>query len=117
MNDPAADPFVRRVREQISALDRMLVETVNARLELVARLKLYKEEHGYSFNDPQREERLLEEVVRANSGPLSAGVRGAPARRPPRPPPRSHRGDDGPQRPHGRRRAGRPALAAPARDA
>ena len=71
MSDAAADPFVRRLREQISALDRMLVETVNARLELVARLKLYKEEHGYSFNDPQREERLLEEVVRANSGPLS----------------------------------------------
>jgi chorismate mutase len=50
----------------------MLVETMNARLELVARLKAYKASRGLDFVDPEREEWLLQYLSRANRGPLSA---------------------------------------------
>jgi len=66
------DPFIRQLREQISDTDRTIVEAVNARLKLVARLKGYKESRGLSFVDPEREEWMLQYLARANRGPLSA---------------------------------------------
>ena len=65
------DPYVLGVRREISDLDRSLVELVNKRLKLVARLKRYKEEHGISFVDLAREEWMLQYLQRANRGPLS----------------------------------------------
>jgi chorismate mutase len=38
----------------------------------VARLKRYKEEHGVEFVDLEREEWMLNYLLRANRGPLSA---------------------------------------------
>jgi chorismate mutase len=67
----ADDPLIRQLREQISDNDRALVEAVNKRLELVARLKRYKESRGLSFVDPEREEWMLQYLARANRGPLS----------------------------------------------
>jgi len=67
-----ADPLIRQLREQISDADRTIVEAVNARLKLVARLKAYKESRGLSFVDPEREEWMLNYLARANRGPLSA---------------------------------------------
>lgn len=66
------DPFIRQLREQISDNDRGIVEAVNTRLKLVARLKSYKESRGLSFVDPEREEWMLQYLSRANRGPLSA---------------------------------------------
>ena len=66
------DPFIRQLREQISDNDRALVEAINTRLKLVARLKSYKESRGLSFVDPEREEWILRDLTRANRGPLSA---------------------------------------------
>lgn len=66
------DPFIRQLREQISDTDRSIVEAINARLKLVARLKSYKESRGISFLDPEREEWMLQYLSRANRGPLSA---------------------------------------------
>ena len=66
------DPLIRQLREQISDNDRALVETINKRLELVARLKSYKESRGMSFVDPEREEWMLQYLTRANRGPLTA---------------------------------------------
>jgi chorismate mutase len=65
------DPFIRQLREQISDNDRSIVEAINARLKLVARLKGYKESRGLSFVDPEREEWMLQYLSRANRGPLS----------------------------------------------
>jgi chorismate mutase len=65
------DPYVLGVRREISDLDRSLVELVNKRLQLVARLKRYKEEHGIGFVDLAREEWMLQYLQRANRGPLS----------------------------------------------
>ena len=66
------DPFIRQLREQISDTDRSIVEAINSRLKLVARLKSYKESRGISFLDPEREEWMLQYLSRANRGPLSA---------------------------------------------
>ena len=45
---------------------------MNTRLKLVARLKRYKEDHGVEFVDLEREEWMLNYLLRANRGPLSA---------------------------------------------
>jgi chorismate mutase len=66
------DPLIRQIREQISDNDRAIVDAINTRLKLVARLKSYKESRGLSFVDPEREEWMLQYLSRANRGPLSA---------------------------------------------
>jgi len=65
------DPVIAQLREQISDNDRKILEAVNARLKLVARLKRYKETRGIPFLDPSREEWMLRYLERANRGPLS----------------------------------------------
>jgi chorismate mutase len=67
-----SDPLIRQLREQISDNDRKLVETLNTRLKLVARMKRYKASRGLSFVDPEREEWMLRYLERANRGPLSS---------------------------------------------
>jgi chorismate mutase len=66
------DPLIRQLREQLSDNDVAIVEAINARLKLVARLKRVKEERGIGFLDPAREEWMLQYLSRANRGPLSA---------------------------------------------
>ena len=65
------DPYVLQVRREISDVDSALVELVNKRLRLVAKLKRYKDEHGIGFVDLAREEWMLQYLQRANRGPLS----------------------------------------------
>ncbi len=65
------DPTVRRLRDEISDLDRTIVDAVNARLELVARLRSYKASKGIPFLDPERERQIFDELVSSNRGPLS----------------------------------------------
>jgi chorismate mutase len=60
-----------RLREEIAAADREIFAVVNRRLELVARLKRYKEEHGIDFLDPEREAKLVADRLAENDGPLS----------------------------------------------
>jgi len=69
MND---DPLIKQLRQQISDTDRSIVDAINGRLRLVARLKAYKESRGIGFLDPEREEWMLQYLQRANRGPLSA---------------------------------------------
>ena len=72
MSAEGTDPLIRLLRDEISDNDRKIVEAVNARLQLVARLKRVKEEHGLGFVDAAREEWMHEDVAHANRGPLSA---------------------------------------------
>jgi chorismate mutase len=67
----ADDPLIKQLREQLSDNDVKIVEGVNARLKLVARLKQVKDERGIDFLDPAREEWMLQYLTRANRGPLS----------------------------------------------
>jgi chorismate mutase len=69
--EPSQDPMIRQLREQVSDNDRALIEAINARLRLVTKLKGYKESRGIEFVDPDREEWMLRDMIRANRGPLS----------------------------------------------
>jgi chorismate mutase len=70
--DENADPVIRQYREQISDNDRALVEALNKRLRLVTQLKAYKESRGIEFVDPEREEWILQDLARANRGPVTS---------------------------------------------
>jgi chorismate mutase len=65
------DPVVVGLREQIAAIDRTIVDSVNRRLELVAELKRHKDERGLPFFDPDREAFLIATLTDSNPGPLS----------------------------------------------
>jgi chorismate mutase len=71
MSTQATDPVVQQLRHEISDLDRSIVALVNKRLQLVGRIKRYKDEHGIPFLDPDREQWMLRYLERANGGPLS----------------------------------------------
>ena len=49
-----ADPVIRQMRAEISDTDRALVEQMNKRLRLVARLKEYKESRTTSTSSTRR---------------------------------------------------------------
>ena len=66
-----SDPFVDEMRARITELDRAIFAALNRRIELVAELKRHKDEHGYSFLDPNREQRMVEDQLATNRGPLS----------------------------------------------
>jgi len=70
--DPGSDPRVQELRAEITSTDHEIVGAVNRRLELVRRLKEHKNAMGYEFLDKGREDALLAELARENSGPLSA---------------------------------------------
>jgi chorismate mutase len=73
----SSDPVIRQLREQISDNDRAIVKSLNRRLELVQKIKRYKESRGLDFVDRSREEWILRDLARANRGPLSEeGLRG-----------------------------------------
>ena len=59
------------LRNEISELDRRLLELLNRRLELVASVRDYKDSAGERWIDPEREAELLRALVAANPGPLS----------------------------------------------
>ncbi|MBV8065131.1 MAG: prephenate dehydrogenase/arogenate dehydrogenase family protein [Actinobacteria bacterium] len=65
MADDLAD-----LRSRISAIDREVLEALNRRLELVRKVREHKEETGQPLIDAAREAELLDELARANGGPL-----------------------------------------------
>jgi prephenate dehydrogenase len=60
-----------RLRDEIGALDRTVLETLNRRLELVRRVTRHKQATGTPLIDAEREADLLRELAEANDGPLS----------------------------------------------
>ncbi len=70
-DEASSDPVVRQLREQISDNDLAIVQAINKRLKLVARLKDYKSSRGFEFVDPDREDWMVRYLSRANRGPLS----------------------------------------------
>jgi chorismate mutase len=67
------DATTTRLREEIAAQDRAILEAVNARLRLVEELRAHKSRTGAAFVDRDQEERLLQTLQQANGGPLSSG--------------------------------------------
>jgi prephenate dehydrogenase len=64
-------PELRELRAEIAAVDRALLEALNRRLEIVARVRKHKDEVGARFVDADREEALIGELAASNPGPLS----------------------------------------------
>ena len=71
MSTQSVDPVVTSIRDEITALDVRILSTINARIRAVDELRRYKEEHGLSFYDPEREAWLADYLKRVNNGPLS----------------------------------------------
>jgi chorismate mutase len=69
--DETDDAVIRELRGQISDNDREIVRALNKRLDLVLKIKRYKETRGLEFVDRSREEWMLRDLARANRGPLS----------------------------------------------
>jgi chorismate mutase len=67
-----ADDVVRELREQISAVDRGIVDALNRRLELVGELWEHKRAHDLPVVAPDREAQLLDHLASENHGPLSS---------------------------------------------
>jgi len=65
------DPEIEELRAQIAERDREIVSAVNARLQLVRRLKADKETQGAGFLDIQQEQRIHRQLEKFNPGPLS----------------------------------------------
>jgi chorismate mutase len=63
-----SDPNLERFRAEITEIDRLIFDALARRVELVAALRRYKDEHGIAFLDPGREERMVEEQVEASRG-------------------------------------------------
>jgi chorismate mutase len=72
MTVSSGDEIVQRYRDEIAALDRQLVEIVNARLGAVTELHRYKGEQGLPARDLERERWLVEHLQAETPGPLSA---------------------------------------------
>ena len=70
--DPTRDHVVRQMRDAIIDTDLKLLQAINSRLTLVARLRAYKQSHGMEFVDPAREEWMHAYLQGANRGPISA---------------------------------------------
>lgn len=60
------------LRQEITALDRRLLDLLNRRLELVAAVRRHKDEAGERWIDAEREAELLQALAAENPGPLSA---------------------------------------------
>ncbi len=76
MNSRDDDHSVRELRDRIAAVDRELLDALNRRVALVARIKRAKDDRGLAFVDRAREQELLDALARVNKGPLSPeGVR------------------------------------------
>ena len=58
-------------RDEIDRLDRELVALLNRRARNVLGLAPLKRQQGRPVHEPSREERVVENVLAANQGPLS----------------------------------------------
>jgi prephenate dehydrogenase len=64
------DEALSDLRDRIAALDREVLDALNRRLDLVRQVRAHKQESGAPLIDAAREAELLDELVRANGGPL-----------------------------------------------
>ena len=72
MSDSRTDPTVQQLRDEIAAIDRAILDDVNARIELVAKIRSTKADAGVPFVDRDRERELIDALGSGNAGPLSA---------------------------------------------
>ena len=72
MSEHDVDRTVRELRDEIAAVDRAILDDVNARIELVAKIRSYKADAGLPFVDRDRERELIEALGAAECRPALA---------------------------------------------
>jgi len=72
MSEHDVDRTMREIREEIAAVDRAILDDVNARIELVAKIRSHKADAGLPFVNRERERELIEALGAQNAGPLTA---------------------------------------------
>lgn len=65
------DPVLLALRGEITAADHDLIAAFLRRLQAASKIRSHKNERGYDFIDPEREQELLEEWRQANGGAIS----------------------------------------------
>ena len=70
MDEPALNPRLQSLRDQLDDIDVKIVRTLNERARLLHDLATIKGETGAQLFDPQREEEILQRVAEENSGPI-----------------------------------------------
>jgi chorismate mutase/prephenate dehydratase len=69
-NGAVSTPDLGALRTGIDAIDRTLVDLLNERARLVVKVGEHKRKHGVPVYAPHREAEVLDNVLRANRGPL-----------------------------------------------
>ena len=72
MSEHHVDRTVKEIRDEIAAVDRAILDDVNARIELVAKIRRHKADTGLPFGDRDRERELIAALGAQNAGPLTA---------------------------------------------
>lgn len=67
----ASDRELSQLRREIDALDRQILALLNERARHAARIGQIKSENGLAIYSPAREEQVIQNILRANKGPLS----------------------------------------------
>jgi 3-deoxy-7-phosphoheptulonate synthase/chorismate mutase len=62
------------LREEINRLNRVILKALNKRAEVVKKIAAFKQEQGLDIFDPVRESKMLQNILKQNSGPFSNEV-------------------------------------------
>ena len=71
MSRESAEKALAECRERIDALDRQLIDLLNARTRIVEEIGRIKGECGMRIYEPKREEQVLANVEGHNAGPMA----------------------------------------------
>ena len=69
-HNPANIAQIEAHRKEIDALDRQIVDLLNARARQSLAIRALKPGAGMHLYDPAREERIFQKLAAANEGPL-----------------------------------------------
>jgi chorismate mutase / prephenate dehydratase len=61
---------LNKLRNEIDAIDRQLVELFNQRARCAQEIGRYKQQNHQAVYEPKREEAVIANIVRSNGGPL-----------------------------------------------
>lgn len=66
--------LLSELRQKLSSVNQEILLRLNERIALVEQIRVCKERHDTELYVPEREQRMLEELVEANPGPLANDV-------------------------------------------
>ena len=64
------DKKLKEYRREIDKIDKALVDYLNKRAKVVSEIKRLKEKNGVPLYNAKREEKLMDNIIKYNKGPL-----------------------------------------------